>query len=223
MNPKVKTEPTTLPALVMAGGKGTRLRGTREKPLIPILGKPMLQHVLEALQRARKIHHVTVAVTPRTPNTAQLAASFGAHIVKTPGHGYIQDLRTALQETGTPTLTVTADLPTLTPKTIDTLVTLHTTHPEPSTSYWVPKTLVQRLGLTTWGRHEEEIAGEPAHPTGVNVVGDIHPTPERRFLIHDPSIACNVNTKHDLEIAEGVMKWLKRVKCASPNSSTNPS
>ena len=42
-------------AVVMAGGEGTRLRpltSNRPKPLVPILGKPIAQHIIEHLARA---------------------------------------------------------------------------------------------------------------------------------------------------------------------------
>ena len=42
-------------AVVMAGGEGTRLRPlttNRPKPLVPVLGKPIAQHILEHLKRA---------------------------------------------------------------------------------------------------------------------------------------------------------------------------
>ncbi|MFM7320112.1 MAG: sugar phosphate nucleotidyltransferase [Armatimonadota bacterium] len=42
-------------AVVMAGGEGTRLRpltSNRPKPLVPILGKPIAQHIVEHLRRA---------------------------------------------------------------------------------------------------------------------------------------------------------------------------
>ncbi|MBC8142273.1 MAG: nucleotidyltransferase family protein, partial [Armatimonadetes bacterium] len=42
-------------AVVMAGGEGTRLRPLtlhRPKPLVPILNKPIAQHIIEHLRRA---------------------------------------------------------------------------------------------------------------------------------------------------------------------------
>ena len=42
-------------AVVMAGGEGTRLRpltSNRPKPLVPVLGKPIAQHIIEHLKRA---------------------------------------------------------------------------------------------------------------------------------------------------------------------------
>ena len=42
-------------AVVMAGGEGTRLRPltlNRPKPLVPVLNKPIAQHIIEHLRRA---------------------------------------------------------------------------------------------------------------------------------------------------------------------------
>src|SRR4028119_2177175 len=42
-------------AVVMAGGEGTRLRpltSNRPKPLVPVLNKPIAQHIIEHLRRA---------------------------------------------------------------------------------------------------------------------------------------------------------------------------
>src|SRR6266542_1547323 len=41
-------------AVVMAGGQGTRLRpltSNQPKPMLPVLGEPMLQHILRLLRR----------------------------------------------------------------------------------------------------------------------------------------------------------------------------
>lgn len=47
------SEPLTLPAVLMAGGLGTRLRPLTEdtpKPLLPVAGKPILERTIEHLQ-----------------------------------------------------------------------------------------------------------------------------------------------------------------------------
>jgi histidinol-phosphate phosphatase family protein len=51
-------------AVIVAGGKGTRLKevsGAIPKPMVPVCGKPVLEHQIELLQRwgARKIHILT--------------------------------------------------------------------------------------------------------------------------------------------------------------------
>ncbi|MCW4036576.1 MAG: NTP transferase domain-containing protein [Candidatus Bathyarchaeota archaeon] len=42
-------------ALLMAGGKGTRMALRGEKPLLEVDGKPMIEHVIEALRDAGKV------------------------------------------------------------------------------------------------------------------------------------------------------------------------
>ena len=42
-------------AVVMAGGEGTRLRpltSNQPKPMVPIVGKPCMEHILELLRRS---------------------------------------------------------------------------------------------------------------------------------------------------------------------------
>ena len=44
-----------VPALIMAGGKGSRMGLPTEKPLLPFLGKPLIDWVAEAILGAKKI------------------------------------------------------------------------------------------------------------------------------------------------------------------------
>src|SRR5437870_11549563 len=51
-------------AVVMAGGEGTRLRpltSNQPKPMVPIVGKPCMEHILELL-RAHEMTDVVVTV-----------------------------------------------------------------------------------------------------------------------------------------------------------------
>src|SRR5215468_12155447 len=55
----IRTEGTAggalhMKAVVMAGGEGTRLRpltSNQPKPMVPIVGKPCMEHILELLRR----------------------------------------------------------------------------------------------------------------------------------------------------------------------------
>ncbi|ASI98796.1 sugar phosphate nucleotidyltransferase [Thermococcus celer] len=52
-------------AVILAGGFGTRLRplsSTRPKPMIPVLGKPNLQYLLESLEKIPEIDEVILSV-----------------------------------------------------------------------------------------------------------------------------------------------------------------
>ena len=43
-----------IPALIMAGGKGSRMGLPTEKPMLPFLGKPLLDWVAEAVFERQK-------------------------------------------------------------------------------------------------------------------------------------------------------------------------
>ena len=51
-------------ALIMAGGKGTRMECDTEKPLIELFGIPMIQHVIDALSKSNGISDIIVATSP---------------------------------------------------------------------------------------------------------------------------------------------------------------
>ena len=49
-------------AVILAGGKGTRLKEVSDslpKPMVPVLGKPLLQHLIE---QCVKLHHKKVHI-----------------------------------------------------------------------------------------------------------------------------------------------------------------
>lgn len=75
-------------ALLMAGGRGARLKVRGEKPLVKICGKPMIEYVLEALRRACKVGDIVVAVSRHTPRTAAYARRRGLRVLRTPGRGF---------------------------------------------------------------------------------------------------------------------------------------
>ena len=79
-------------ALVMAGGKGTRMKLAEEKPLIDVCGKPVIEYVLAALKEPKKIDRIIVATRTSTPKTAELMKEFGVKVLETPGKDYVSDM-----------------------------------------------------------------------------------------------------------------------------------
>ncbi len=84
-------------ALVMAGGKGTRMQLAEEKPLIKVCGKPVIEYVIAALRCAKKIDSIIVAVTSCTPKTAKFLSQFPVKIIETPGKDYVSDMGYAVK------------------------------------------------------------------------------------------------------------------------------
>ena len=109
-------------AVVMAGGKGTRMNSDLEKPLTKVRGKTLIKHVLQALQNSSMIDRIMVATTHNTPKTAIHVKNLGFEVLETPGEGYIGDLSYILSRDDLKDeviLTITSDLPLITGRIID--------------------------------------------------------------------------------------------------------
>lgn len=213
-------------ALVMCGGRGTRLGGDTEKPLTTVDGRPMVNRVLNALvgSRVGTIHPVVSPhATATRAHLAELAdgrwsdagsdAGLDGSIVDAPGEGYVADLRYALEALGldgSRVLTVAADLPLLAPEPVDRTLDAaecdgdrerENESATPSVTVCVPAALKRRLGVsceTTFERDGRELA-----PTGLNVVGE---RGERLRISHDARLAVNVNRNDDAAIAESLIQ-----------------
>ncbi len=198
----------------MAGGLGSRLRGTRvgvglalplpvEKPLLKVLGAPMIEHVLKAL-RESVIEQIYVAVSPHTPLTEAYVQS-RAIVIYTPGEGYVEDLLYGLEKIGTsgPILTVAADLPLLSSGLIDRVLQAYTHWEGCSMAVCVPWALCQALGIRADSPFEHQ--GQTVVPTGLNVVvKDGHG--EAIYIIKEKRLAVNVNRLEDVQICEKMLR-----------------
>ena len=82
--------------LVMAGGKGTRM-GLSEEKLLLKYKKPVIFHVIDALNNSGCFSKIMVATSSNSPNTVQVLEQKGIETLDTPGKGYSSDLNFLLQ------------------------------------------------------------------------------------------------------------------------------
>jgi len=195
-------------ALLMAGGKGTRLNITGEKPLLEVCGKPMIQRVLEALKGATKVEDIVVVVSKHTPQTAAFAQKQALMVLRGPGRGFCLDAKYAIKKLKLETvLTICADLPLITSEFIDKVITFYEQCKKPALTVVVPQELYAKFGLSV--DYFLNVNGKSLIPIGVNVVDgkrvEERYLDEEVLLIDDVKVAVNVNTLQDLKIAE---EWL---------------
>jgi adenosylcobinamide-phosphate guanylyltransferase len=196
-------------ALVMAGGKGTRMKTKKEKPLVKVGGKPLIEHVLNTLRNAKRIDKIVVAVSEYTPKTANLARKFSVKVVKTLGKGFCLDAQYAIKKLKLDTvLTISADLPYVTSEFIDKVIKRYEQSGKPALTVMAPPEIYRRLGLDT--DYIFNVNGRPLTPVGINVVdGKRINEPrleEEIFVILQEEIVINVNRLEDLKIAERLFK-----------------
>lgn len=198
-------------ALVMAGGRSERLGIKKEKPLVKLLGKCMIDYVIEALNEAKKVKKVIVAVSPNTPNTKKYLERKGIEIIETPAKGFVEDIKFAIKKKGLGiTLVVSADLPLITSKLIDLIVERYFKCGKDA--------LVCLAKINELRKVLKDINYEPFEyfklrgctPVGINVInGDMigHKSIEEDiFVINDTKKLINVNTIKELDVAKSLLK-----------------
>ena len=104
-------------AIVMAGGRGTRLKTPVEKPLFKIHDKPLIKYVLDNLNSSKLVEKIIIATSPNTPETSEYIKDFHYGILDTPGVDYLHDLSLILdhfeaKSSNDTLLFINADLPT---------------------------------------------------------------------------------------------------------------
>jgi adenosylcobinamide-phosphate guanylyltransferase len=202
--------------LVMAGGKGTRMVLSEEKPLLQVGGKPVIEHVLSALKNAKNVGSIVVAVSDCTPKTAQLMQKFPVSVIKTPGEEYVSDMGYAVRTLRLQTvLAIGADLPMITAEAIDTIVERYERCGKPALSVAVSLETKVQLGLG--GKYGFELNGKRLVPAGINVIDgrkiDEEELDEELFVFDRKEVALNINTVQELRIAEELFqKALKSVR-----------
>ena len=196
-------------AVVTAGGKGSRMGLSGEKPLLEVGGKPAIAHVIESLQAAKKVESIVVAVTDFAPKTADFVSKFPVKIVKTPGKEYIYDMQYVIKKLKLETvLTIAADLPLITSEIIDSIAEDYERCGKPALTVVVPMETKTKLGMS--GEYAFTLGDKLVVPTGINMIDgrkiDEEELDQEICVLDREEIAVNINTVQELRTAESMFK-----------------
>ena len=191
-------------ALVMAGGKGTRMSLLEEKPLLRVGTKTLVEHVLVALKNAKKISEIVVAVSRYTPDTARLMHKLAVPVIETPGKGLVPDMGYAVKKLGLKTvMAISADLPLIKANIVDAIVEFYEKCEKPALSVVVPMETKTKLGIG--GKYGFELNGKRVFPAGINLIDgrriDEDELEEEIYMLDLEEVAVNINTVRELRIA----------------------
>ena len=196
-------------ALVMAGGKGTRMRIAEEKPLVKVCGKPVIKYVLAALKDAKKIDSIIVATSSCTPRTTQLMKQLGVQVIETPGKDYVSDMGYAVQTLKLGIfLAIAADLPLVKGEMIDSVVERYEDCGKPALTVAVPLEIKAKLGMCIGYSFKAD--DQDVVPVGINVIdgrkryGDEW-LDQDIYLMEIEELAVNINTVQELQLAERLL------------------
>ncbi len=198
-------------ALVMAGGKGSRMALSEEKPLLKVGGKHVIEHVLNALKNSKNVDCVVVAVSDYTPKTAKLLSKLQFSVIKTPGKEYVSDMGYAVKALKLQTvLAIGADFPLITAEVIDDILGYYKRCGKPALSVAVSIETKVKLGLS--GKYGFELNGKYLIPAGINVIDgrriNEEELDEEIYLLDRKEVAVNINTVQELQIAEKIFSKL---------------
>jgi len=196
-----------LDALVMAGGRGSRLK-MGEKPLVSLFGRPLIDYVVLALEESL-VDQIFISTTENVPSTRKWAEERDLYVLETGSYGYVPDMIEAVIKSGVkePIMVIMADLPLVTPEIIDQIIEVYEKRREPALSTHTPLSLHSRLG-----RRPDSLfnyRGQLIVPAGINVLkgAEIEKEQEDFHLIMERmELAVNVNVPEDLMLCEKIMQ-----------------
>lgn len=191
-------------AIVMAGGRGTRLKVDVEKPLFKLHDKPLIKYVLDNISSSKLVEDVVIAVSSHTQETTKYLESLNGNfqILDTSGIDYLNDLSYILtlfesESKNDILLFINADLPFISGETIDFVLTKYLESAKDSLSTQVPVEIFKKLDL----EYSYEFNGSV--PSGLNVLRSVNEIQEEEQLILPKiELALNINTLKDSIVAE---------------------
>ena len=191
-------------AILMAGGRGTRLKVPCEKPLFKLHDKPLIKFVLDNLKSSKLIDEIVIAVSPNTTETTKYLESLNDDfkILDTSGEDYLKDLSYILdyferKSKNDILLFINADLPFISSKTIDDVLEHYMNSDKDALSVLVPVEIFEELGL----KYSYDFEGKV--PSGLNVLRSENIIQdENQLVLSKVELALNINTIPDSEIAE---------------------
>ena len=193
-------------ALIMAGGKGTRLDLDYEKPMVKVNTKPMISYVITALMDSKYIDKILVAVSSNTPCTANYVKKYPVILINTESKSYIEDLSNILSnrkyvEKDEVIMTIVADLPFITAEQIDDVLYNYYERKKPAMCVSVPEYLFEKYSI------KPTMVYEGLVPTGVNLLlANNQEQDQTIYVSKNVELAFNINTFDDLSLSEHYIK-----------------
>jgi adenosylcobinamide-phosphate guanylyltransferase len=187
--------------LVMCGGKGSRMKSSEEKLLLKYK-KPIVEHVLRALEDSKIFSRIVCVTSSNAPKTREFVSKIGFDVLETKGNGYVDDLGESIGKFEELIFVVSGDMPLLDSEIIKKIEKL-VNEKNAWTSILVRKSFLQSLGLEAEffvNCNDEECAY-----TGISIINpkeikNMQYVAESYIILDDKRIAANLNTKKDYDL-----------------------
>jgi GTP:adenosylcobinamide-phosphate guanylyltransferase len=183
---------------------------TIEKPMLPFLGKPLIDYVTAAISQAKNITDFYVVTSDNTPNTEQHCKSMNWKTIHTDAKGYHDDLKQAVCKTNLtgPVLTMPSDVPAITGVFLDKVVCEFEQCRKDFLAVFVP--LQKRLDLGLSISSTDEYKGVWYAVSGINIINGTMIQKDGKIetsalITEETEVLLNINTLKDVEIAQKII------------------
>jgi len=185
--------------LIMAGGKGTRMDSDEEKLLL-VYKKPVILHVVDALQQSNCFSKIIALTSPNSPNTEKILKETDIDIISSRGESFVSDLNEILQQLDEMVFVTSGDLPLLDSQIVKTILDHHEEE-QTWTSIVTTLSFQKTLGI----KSDCIIENHDYVQTGISIVNakkitNLDPVEEKFLVIDDKRIGLNLNTKDDYNL-----------------------
>ena len=189
--------------LVMAGGKGTRMKSNEEKLLLPYK-QPLVLHVIEALKNSNCFEKIIAATSPNSPQTKNILVENNITIIETSGEGFVTDLNNILKQLDDFVLVSSGDLPLLDGDIIKQIID-NVNHDKTWTSIVTTKSFQNSLNLdpeciTTL--NDEDYAHTGISIVNASKISNLDSIEEDYLIIDDKRLCFNINTKNEYDLLD---------------------
>ena len=187
--------------LVMAGGKGTRMKSNEEKLLLPYK-QPLILHVIDALKNSNCFEKIIAATSPNSPQTKNILVENNITIIETSGEGFVTDLNNILKQLDDFVLVSSGDLPLLDGDIIKQIID-NVNHDKTWTSIVTTKSFQNSLNLEP--ECISKLNDEDYAQTGISIVNaskisNLDTIEEDYLIIDDKRVCFNINTKNEYDL-----------------------
>ena len=187
--------------LIMAGGKGTRMKSNEEKLLLKYK-KPLISHVIDALKNSNCFEKIIVATSPNSPQTRNFLVENNITILETSGENLVMDLNNILKQLDNFIFVTSGDLPLLDGAIIKKIVDT-VNYDETWTSIVTTNSFQRSLNLETdciTISNDMDYAYTGMSIVNASKINNLDAVKEDYLVIDDKRVCLNINTKNDFEL-----------------------
>ncbi len=191
--------------LVMAGGKGTRMKSNEEKLLLPYK-QPLVLHVIDALKNSNCFEKIIAATSPNSPQTKNILVENNITIIETSGEGFVTDLNNILKQLDDFVLVSSGDLPLLDGDIIKQIID-NVNHDKTWTSIVTTKSFQNSLNLEPEcisTLNDEDYAHTGISIVNASKISNLDTIEEDYLIIDDKRVCFNINTKNEYDLLSSI-------------------